>query len=101
MPTVPEAVRDREPSVEVLEVREVAQRGHLVDHDLGVGARDGLLDLGAIKAVHDHRLRPEFVKPAGPDRHAGCGDDRMPRFGEEGDEATADCAGATCHEDSH
>ena len=61
-----EPVREREAFVEVLDVGEAAQPGHLVDHDIGLGLPDGLLDRRAIEPVHGDRLGPELVEAALP-----------------------------------
>jgi len=56
-------LRGRELRVEVLEVRDSGEGGHLVDDDVGFAAHHGARDRCAIEAVGDDRVGAGRAQP--------------------------------------
>ena len=48
----------REGAVEVAQVARIGERGHLVNHDFGLGAQHGLAQRWRVESVHHNRRRP-------------------------------------------
>jgi hypothetical protein len=51
-----QAVRFGELAVEMLEIGQAGESGHLVDHHLGFGACDRVADRRRVQPVHNHGL---------------------------------------------
>jgi len=96
-----QAVRDRELAVDVPQVLEGRERGHLMDDDLGTRVRHRLADRFPVQGVQDHRLRPHRAQRLRPACAARGGHDLVAGRHQHGDEPPAHHARPARQEDLH